>query len=48
MNILHKVPYADLVEVVPEKIAASIISAREGTLYVQSGGGGKYGKVEGA
>lgn len=48
MNILHKAPYEELVQVIPEKIAALIISAREGKLSVQSGGGGKYGKVIGA
>lgn len=45
MAILHEVPEEALMEVVPEKIAHLIISAREGTLSLQAGGGGKYGKI---
>jgi uncharacterized protein (TIGR00375 family) len=45
MNILHHVPYDSLVEVVPEKIAKSIIQMREGKLAIIAGGGGKYGSI---
>lgn len=45
MNILHKLSKDDIEQVVGEKIADSIISAREGKLGIQAGGGGVYGKV---
>ena len=35
----------DIEQVVGEKIANSIIAAREGKLGIQAGGGGVYGKV---
>lgn len=45
MNILHKLSKDDIEQVVGEKIACSIIAAREGKLGIQAGGGGVYGKV---
>lgn len=45
MNILHKLSKDDIEQVVGEKIANNIISAREGNLGIQAGGGGVYGKV---
>ena len=45
MNILHKLSKDDIEQVVGEKIANSIIAAREGKLGIQAGGGGVYGKV---
>ncbi|MCM3566717.1 endonuclease Q family protein [Neobacillus mesonae] len=45
MAILHEVPFEALKEVVPERIAVLIIKAREGTVHLAAGGGGKYGKV---
>lgn len=45
MAILHDVPLEVLQQVVPKKIAYYIVSARKGTLQLQAGGGGKYGKV---
>lgn len=45
MNILHKLSKDDIEQVVGEKIADSIIAAREGKLGIQAGGGGVYGKV---
>jgi uncharacterized protein (TIGR00375 family) len=45
MAILHEVPKEALKQVVPEKIAVLIVKARNGELSVQSGGGGKYGKI---
>ncbi|TCZ77488.1 TIGR00375 family protein [Paenibacillus albiflavus] len=45
MNVLHRVPIQQLAELAGESFAAYITSAREGTLAVQAGGGGKYGKV---
>lgn len=45
MNIVHRVSYEQLSEVVAEKIAQSIINMRKGTLTIASGGGGKYGRV---
>lgn len=46
MNILHNVSRQDLAEVTGEKIADYIEQARNGTLALSSGGGGKYGKVK--
>ena len=40
MNILHKLSKDDLEAVVGEKIADNIISAREGKMTIQAGGGG--------
>lgn len=45
MNILHRASREQLAEVVGEQIAGCIIQAREGTLPLVSGGGGRYGKV---
>lgn len=45
MNIIHHVTYDELLTVVPDKIATSIIHMRTGKLTIASGGGGKYGKV---
>ncbi|CAM3566004.1 endonuclease Q family protein [Marinicrinis lubricantis] len=46
MNILHRVPEAELIEAVGEKLSRYIIQARQGTLDISTGGGGKYGKVQ--
>lgn len=45
MAILHDVPEAALEKVVPAKVARLIIRARRGTLSVDAGGGGIYGKI---
>lgn len=45
MNILHRVTAGQLAEVAGDAIAGMIVSAREGTLDTEVGGGGKYGKV---
>ena len=45
MNILHRVRFEDLVQVVPEKIARMIMKVRTGALKVDAGGGGRYGSV---
>ncbi|MFE4898304.1 endonuclease Q family protein [Peribacillus butanolivorans] len=46
MNILHEVTLEQLTEIVPEKLAHYIDSARKGELTFEVGGGGKYGKVK--
>ncbi|MFT8322009.1 MAG: endonuclease Q family protein [Bacillus sp. (in: firmicutes)] len=46
MQIIHEVPSEKLAEVLPKKIADYIIAARNGTLLISIGGGGKYGKVK--
>ena len=46
MTILHKLSKDDLEGVVGEKVAENIIAARDGKVYIQSGGGGVYGKVK--
>jgi len=45
MNLLHQVSYEELAETAGEAVAAKIIQAREGTLRLETGGGGRYGKV---
>lgn len=46
MNILHHASFEDLAAAAGEDIAALILKARQGKLAVQSGGGGKYGKID--
>lgn len=45
MNILHRASRMDIQEIAGEEIASAIIQAREGTLVLEAGGGGRYGKV---
>lgn len=45
MDILHKLSKDDIESVVGEKVANTIIDAREGNIKIQSGGGGVYGKL---
>lgn len=45
IKVLHQASLEDLTGVVGDKLARSILQAREGTLEIQPGGGGKYGKV---
>lgn len=45
MNVIHYASLDDLKEVVPGKLASSIIDMREGKLSIKAGGGGKYGSV---
>ncbi|MNW20468.1 hypothetical protein D3C71_2208750 [compost metagenome] len=46
MHVLHRTTPEDLASVVGEEIASYIVKAREGTLLLEVGGGGKYGKVK--
>ena len=46
MTILHKLTNDDIEAEVGEKIANSIIRARDGKMNITAGGGGVYGKVE--
>jgi uncharacterized protein (TIGR00375 family) len=46
MTILHKLSNDDIEAVVGEKIANTIIRARDGKMNITAGGGGVYGKVE--
>ena len=45
MNVLHKATFSQLRDVVSEKNARLIISARKGDLNMKTGGGGNYGKI---
>lgn len=45
MNILHKLSYDDIEAEFGEKIASSIVAAREGKMNITAGGGGVYGKI---
>ncbi|MDX8359729.1 MULTISPECIES: endonuclease Q family protein [Bacillaceae] len=46
MAIIHQVPEKSLLRVVNRSIVNSIMNARNGTLCVETGGGGKYGRVK--
>lgn len=45
MAVLHKASREEIGRTVGEKVADLIIQAREGTLKLQAGGGGKYGRA---
>ena len=45
MKVLHEAGREELVQAVGEKAAESIMRAREGTLALLPGGGGRYGKA---
>ncbi|MEX1030932.1 MAG: endonuclease Q family protein [Paenibacillaceae bacterium] len=45
MNILHRVHPDDLIRVAGFEAAELILKAREGTLQLESGGGGTYGRI---
>ena len=45
MNILHKLSKDDIEAVIGQKLAENIISARQGNMSIQAGGGGVYGKI---
>jgi uncharacterized protein (TIGR00375 family) len=45
MNVLHRATEAELTEVVGPKLAGLVAGARAGTLPIEAGGGGLYGKV---
>ncbi|UKS30677.1 endonuclease Q family protein [Paenibacillus sp. HWE-109] len=46
MNVLHRAAREDLASEIGEDIAAYLVQAREGTLQLEVGGGGRYGKVK--
>jgi PHP family Zn ribbon phosphoesterase len=46
MNVLHHIAIEDLTRIVGAEIAESILKAREGSLKVDVGGGGKYGRIQ--
>lgn len=45
MQIIHEAPYSLLNSIVPKKVTDYIMAARKGSILLQNGGGGKYGKV---
>ncbi|KAB7672868.1 endonuclease Q family protein [Bacillus sp. B1-b2] len=47
MQIIHEAPYSLLIDIVPKKVVEYIMAARTGEIVLQTGGGGKYGRVEG-
>jgi len=46
MNVIHRVSQDDLTAVVGEQLAYQIVQARAGSLLIDVGGGGVYGKVQ--
>ncbi|MEN1969088.1 endonuclease Q family protein [Lentibacillus sp. N15] len=45
MYVIHHATSEELQEIIPEKLAASIIQMREGNMTIQAGGGGRYGRI---
>ncbi|GAB4073524.1 TIGR00375 family protein [Barrientosiimonas marina] len=45
MNVIHYASFAELTEIIPEKLATAIIDMREGRLSIKAGGGGQYGRI---
>jgi len=45
MAVLHQATRQELGEAVGQKVADLIIQAREGTLPLEAGGGGRYGRA---
>jgi uncharacterized protein (TIGR00375 family) len=46
MNVLHHTVLEELTRIVGVEIGESIVKARNGTLMVNVGGGGRYGKIQ--
>ncbi len=44
--MLHRTSYQELAEAAGESIAGYLLAARTGELELETGGGGKYGKVK--
>ncbi|WP_429879087.1 hypothetical protein [Geobacillus stearothermophilus] len=45
IRVLHEASEEEIAETVGEKLAQLIVLARSGALYIEAGGGGRYGKV---
>lgn len=45
MNVIHNISLEELKDVVPEKLANTIIQMREGKMQIKAGGGGRYGRI---
>jgi PHP family Zn ribbon phosphoesterase len=45
MGVLHRATGSELTAVIGAKLARLVVGAREGTLVIEAGGGGAYGKV---
>jgi len=46
MNIVHHVPKEQLEEILSTKLTHMILSMRKGSLPIEAGGGGKYGRID--
>ncbi|MGR9049845.1 endonuclease Q family protein [Halobacillus faecis] len=46
MAVIHEVSREELKMVIPEQVAERIMAMRKGTLTIQAGGGGKYGRIQ--
>jgi len=46
MAILHDATESELLEILPEKTVSFILKARVGTIELEAGGGGRYGKIK--
>ena len=46
MNVLHRTTPDELASEIGEEVASYIVKARKGTLQLEVGGGGRYGKVK--
>ncbi|GEN54858.1 endonuclease Q family protein [Halobacillus faecis] len=46
MAVIHEVSREELRAVIPEQVVERIIAMRKGTLTIQAGGGGHYGRIQ--
>lgn len=46
MAVIHEVSQEELTTVIPEQVAERITAMRKGTLTIQAGGGGRYGRIQ--
>lgn len=46
MAVIHEVSREDLKTVIPEQVAERIMAMRNGTLTIEAGGGGRYGRIQ--
>ncbi|MBX0356140.1 endonuclease Q family protein [Halobacillus sp. Nhm2S1] len=46
MAVIHEVSREQLTAVIPEQVVERIIAMRKGTLTIQAGGGGRYGRIQ--
>ncbi len=46
MAVIHEAAREELTAVIPDQVAERIMAMRKGTLTIQAGGGGRYGRIQ--